>query len=340
MNSSYFNEHFMHQNGHFQLNHTNHSLKCGDFYGLSYNFYGVPETIFWSITSILTTSLNCFWFYNIEAIKTRKALYHVLLKCLIASNIFAGLVLQPLLAYTSHQFICRVSNFLMPCSVFNVISTILSTTLLTINRLAIVMSVRVGQQNNWQKDVSQRKSMLAFSLILSASAILTALRVCVPNFATKLLTAFGVSSAIITIVALGILLKKLKHLSRPNVNGISDCNLKAFENSIRYLQLLLLSIFLSWVPLAVLFLCMRLIGINDQPVAISLTAKLFWLRPIADPLIFMVVCHCKGVVRRVNVVKPVELNRPDEDKLKQQQENGLPNKDWKNVSCLAIAWYR
>ena len=295
----------------------NYSVKCASFYGLSYKYYGSFETLFWSISSISIVSLNACSLYKNNCRSHSLTLYRVLLNCLMSSNLFAGIVIHPFLGYLSSNYTdhCPLLTFLMGCCVFNIVATLLLTTLITINRFVIVNSFRIVQQNTLFKNVTTAKSNFIYCCILLTCLFVTLLRVYIPNIGSILLPVLGIIFAIVTIALLYIILCSINRIPQHNDSQTSMSELFILKRSICVLRLLVLSIFFSWLPLVVIITATRVFKLNNQPTIISLAAKLFWIRPVVDPICqFFLLCVTKPV-RQSNVVAPVRPQQPYELKI-------------------------
>lgn len=308
MNNFASQSHLLLANGTTAPRQTSEKTSCDSFYGLTYFHYGLHETVFWSIASLLITTLNAYDIYKRSNAEYRRALYHVFLNILLASNIFAGMTVLPLFVYYSFDRKCLTMKALMACCIFNLVSTFLSTALVAINRLVIVTSVTIEQQNFWHKHVTTAKSYLIYFTVATVSSLLTLLRAYEPKVGSKILAIFCGFLALAIIVILNVLLKKVRYMSRKRrgCTELSPPELRRFKESVLRLRLLVSSITVCWIPIAVIFILVRVFGLQSQPQAMSLAIKACWLRPLADPLCQIFIHNCGMCLRRTDIVDPVD----------------------------------
>ena len=280
--------------------------QCTTSADIVYKFHGSPETVFWVLTGIAVISLNSFCIYHGNNTSRPRTLYIVLLNSLMATNIYAGVAIHSIFAYLSQTSArsCNLLNIFAGYCIFNLMSTLLSVTLITINRFMILRSVRAMQQANFFHKLSKIASYCVYISILLVSLAITMVRSYSPTVGSTIVNVLGAILSIIIIVLLCILHYKLHRISldRSESSVSPDCGIQPFKRSLYVLRLVILSMVFLWLPLVAVITTIRLFRLDSLPLAISVTAKFIWFRPVVDPIAHLVFI----INRRRAVVKPAE----------------------------------
>ena len=284
--------------------------QCTTSAGIVYKFHGSPETVFWVLTGIAVISLNSFCIYHGNNTSRPRTLYIVLLNSLMATNIYAGVVIHSIFAYLSQTSArsCNLLNIFAGCCIFNLMSTLLSVTLITINRFMILRSVRAMQQNHFLQKVSKRTSYCVYVSILSLSLAITLIRAYFPAIGSIVVTTLGTALTLLVMVLLCILHYKLHRISldRSESSVSPDCGIQPFKRSLYVLRLTILSLIVLCMPFIIIFIILRVFKFHSGPLAISITAKLIWFRPVVDPIADLLFVLKSTQFRRRAVVQPAE----------------------------------
>ena len=289
---------------------------------ITYKHYGSPETAFWILASLLVISLNayCIYLSNTSNSRKRKTLYCALLNALMASNIFSGLVVHVMFAYLSqgNGGSCTLSTYFMACCVFNLMSTLLSITLITMNRFMIVHSCMMLQRRSFFRSLTENRIYFVYFSILITSLTVTLIRVYFRAFGTTMINVIIVVLSFIIIALLWNVHSKLKH-SLTNRDGSSSADsescspteseMRRFKSSLRVLKLSILSMVLLWLPLVAAVTLTRVFSWESSPTAISITAKLIWFRPVVDPIAYLLIAVRKRSVLTRAVVSPMKTDK-------------------------------
>jgi len=284
-----------------------------------YKHYGSPETAFWIMASLLVISLNAYCIYLSNNSNSRKTLYCALLNALMASNIFSGVVVHSIFAYLSqsNRGSCTLVTYFMACCVFNLMSTLLSITLITINRFMIVHSCMILQRRSFFRTLTENRTYFVYFSILTTSLAVTLIRVYFRVFGTAMINVIIVVLSLIIIGLLWNVHSKLKH-TLTNRDGASptdsesspiNCEMQRFKCSLRVLKLSILSMVLLWLPLVAAVTLTRVFSWQSSPTAISITAKLIWFRPVVDPIAYLLVAVKKRPVLTRAVVSPMKTDK-------------------------------
>ena len=297
--------------GHNKTADVRHIESCSSSTGIYYKYHGLLETLFWALTSMVVTSLNSYCIYLSNINNHQRTLYSILSDSLMASNIFAGAAIYPIFAYLSQNHVedCILLICFMACCIHNLISTLLSIFLITINRFKILNSIRTMQVNRSSHYATRKKMYCTHFGIIFASLAITLIRIFFPAPGTMIVTTLSVSFTLIVIILLFIIHSKLKSISydhgESSISG--DSAIKPYKRSLNVLKLMILSMVLLWFPLVAVATIIRTFGLQNKALALSITLKLIWLRPVVDPIAYLAFVLKKSQSRRAAVVHPIAL---------------------------------
>ena len=250
--------------------------------------YGLTEIFIWLLCSVLTIVLNWIYLLNLRGCKDGKTSFSVYMVSFVLCNIFAGVAIHPAMAYDAYQkrSSCAMFYYLLVSFLFYILFTFSMAALIAVDRCLVI--IRIIKKKYF---VSRRNSYIAVTyvkpgLILIMSLSLSVLRVFLPDAVTKAITVSCVFSAFLCLASSVFIIWKLKIISKHRQRNISLSypTLGRYRKTVLSMQVLICSLIVSILPICGTFLAMRIFKANVNKHVITIATKLFWLRPIFEPI--------------------------------------------------------
>lgn len=297
--------------GHNRSTEIGHIEPCASSTGVRYKYNGLLETFFWAFASIVVTSLNSYCIYSNNINNRQRTIYSVLSDSLMASNVFTGVVVYSIFAYLSQNHVedCTLLVCFMGCCIYNLMSTLLSISLITINRFKILSSASAMPSNRFFRNTTTNKTYCIHFSIAFVSLAITLIRVFFPMVGAIMVNMLSAVFGLIIIIFSCIIHSKLKSISdcRGDNSIPGESAVNPYKQSLHFLKLMILSMVFLWLPLVVVAAIIHVFGLQNKAVALSITLKLFWLRPIVDPVAYLAFVLKRARRRRTTVVYPIAI---------------------------------